>query len=219
VTDVSGRQCALLLATENPDKRRKLAWLVDGLGFSLIDHTAAVGAQREPSDSHRGAAEHKALWWSRNTTALVLASDGGVEIPALGTQWKSTLTRRESGAATDHGRTRDLLERMGDLQGENRSAYWIEAVALAACGHLVGAWEERGPRLLVATAPSGMRAEGGFWLETLLAEPGSGRTLADLSPRELRAIDRPWRVLRVCVRRRLIAWKSEHDGRVSHIPV
>ncbi len=198
----------LLLATRNPDKQRKLLWVVAGLPFAV--HFPPSGAQPpETGQSHRDNAVQKALWWSERVAGLVLASDGGVHIPALGEGWRSVQTRRGSGARSDAERTADLLARLEGREGAARTAVWREALALAEAGRLIGAWEAEGPPLRIAARPGGTRPEGGFWLDRLLADPASGRTLAELSPAELRRLDRAWRILRVCARRRLLHWQAE----------
>ena len=209
----------LLLATLSPDKQRRLRWIVAGLPFRIFTPTAAdaAGAPAERGATHRDIAAQKAAWWSGRRACLALASDGGVEIPALGAEWRSVRTRRASGASTDAERVADLLRRLAGAEGEERSAWWIEALALAHRGALVDAWEARGPRLQVREQEAGARPEGGFWLETLLADPASGRALATMSARERRPFDRPWLELRRRARRRLLDWKAQQEG--ARVPV
>src|SRR5581483_3645321 len=115
--------------------------------------------------------------------------------PALGAGWQSVLTRRAGGAATDAERVVDLLRRLAGAEEEERAARWIEALAIGDRGQL----------------------EGGFWLETLLADPASGRALATMSARERRPFDRPWWELRRRARRCLLDWQAQQEG--ARVPV
>ena len=69
----------------------------------------------------------------------------------------------------------------------------------------------RGPRLLLADRPRGIRPEGGFWLEPLLVDPVSGQTRAQMSPAERVRLDHAWEELRSHARRRLLARQSDGD--------
>ena len=88
----------LLLATLNPDKQRRLAWVVEGLGFDLVRPRLAEGAAPEETGAtHRAIAAAKARRWSGSFDGLVVASDGGVLVPTLGVSWSSVRTRRAAG--------------------------------------------------------------------------------------------------------------------------
>jgi len=213
VSDPTRTLPTLLLATLSPDKQHRLRWIVAGLPFRIETPTASE-AERAPVErgaTHRDVAVQKAVWWSEMCACLALASDGGVEIPALGAGWQSVLTRRAGGAATDAERVVDLLRRLAGAEEEERAARWIEALAIGDRGQLVGAWEARGPRLRVREQAAGARPEGGFWLETLLADPASGRALATMSARERRPFDRPWWELRRRARRCLLDWQAQQE--------
>ncbi len=200
----------LLLATRNPDKQHKLRWVVQGLPFSLQFPPEDKG--QEPPEAGVTLMENasaKAVWWSRSGPSLCLASDGGLVVPALGPGWDVTRTRRQPGAVHDTERIEVFLARLGWLHGPRRQAYWVESIALAESGTLLGAWQAAGPPLAIRRQPSGQRPEGGFWLDTLLADPSSGLSLAELTSAQLRVLDRAWRTVRVCVRRRLVQWQSE----------
>jgi inosine/xanthosine triphosphate pyrophosphatase family protein len=207
------RRCCWRRAT--PDKLRRLRWIVEGLPFEPTNPTAdeARTAPDEQGDTHLEVARHKARWWSRHHQGVALASDGGVDIPELGQGWRSVRTRRASAARDDAERVADLLARMGDLRGDARRARWAEAIALAANGELLGAWQAWGPDLVVANRAKGERPEGGFWLETLLADPATGRTLASLPTSERRRFDRAWTTLRPLVRGRLLQWQAQAPAR------
>jgi inosine/xanthosine triphosphate pyrophosphatase family protein len=202
----------LLLATLNSDKQSRLAWVVEGLGFDLVRPRSAEGvAADEAGTTHRAIAATKARRWSGTFDGLVVASDGGVLVPALGDSWTSVRTRRATGQSNDATRVADLIERLQDRRGNQRAAFRVEALAVAERGELLGVWQARGPRLLVAEQPRGCRPEGGFWLEVLLYDPISGRTLAELSAAERDLLDGAWRGVRSPARRLLLARKAQRQ--------
>ena len=76
----------ILLATGNVAKQAKLRWLIDGLGFDAVT-PRDLGLDFDPPESgstHQEVAASKALAWADPTGCLAIASDGGVDIPALG---------------------------------------------------------------------------------------------------------------------------------------
>ncbi|MEX2598658.1 MAG: non-canonical purine NTP pyrophosphatase, partial [Dehalococcoidia bacterium] len=155
----------------------------------------------EDAASHLGNAVRKAVAWSRLHQELAIASDGGLAIPALGQNWTSLVTRRATGGdASDEEHARRLLRRMRDLHGAGRSAHWVEAIAVARNGSLLGAWEASGLHGTIAedyVAPDG--GTGGFWVSGLW-QRSDGRRYWALTPDELAAIGDPWDQLRVNVR-------------------
>ena len=91
---------------------------------------------------------------------LVIASDGGLVIPALGDNWESRYTHRFAGpAADDRERARRLLEVMGPLRGDERSASWVEAVALADRGEVLASWSLTGATGYIVEADAAGRGD------------------------------------------------------------
>lgn len=122
----------ILLATGNPAKQETLRWLLEGLPLTAVS-PQELGLDSVPDESgatHLEIAQQKAEEWSRASSMLVIASDGGLVIPTLGDNWESRFTHRFAGpAADDNERLRRLLELMHPYQGADRAASWIEAVA------------------------------------------------------------------------------------------
>jgi hypothetical protein len=132
---------------------------------------------------------------------LVIASDGGAHIPALGASWNSLFTKRAAGDVPDDASRADhLLALMRGRQAGQRDITWIEGVAVARPGAALGAWEARGAigRLVEAYDPA--KVNGGFWFPALLIVPRFGKLLADLTPAELEQVDDGWNALREPVR-------------------
>jgi inosine/xanthosine triphosphate pyrophosphatase family protein len=194
----------LLLATSNPAKIARLRWMVAGLPLQLLtpDQLGQAAEAEERGDSHRAIAEAKALAWSRAVGGLALATDGGIDIPALGPHWQALLTRRAAGPeATAERRAHHLLELMGGLRGDERRAHWREAAALADSGRLLGSWEaESGEPTRIAERYDPTGVPEGFWVPGVLEFPRLGRAYAQLSAEERERVLDHWGKLRSPVR-------------------
>ena len=203
----------ILLATGNAAKQAKLRWLIDGLGFAAVT-PRDLGLSFDPPESgttHREIAASKAVAWADRTGQLVISSDGGAHIPALGASWNSLFTRRAAGEVPDdRARADHLLGLMRDRSGADRDVVWREAVAVARPGELLGAWEREGAigRLVERYDPA--RIEGGFWFPALLLVPRFGKLVADLTPEECDQIDDGWNALREVVRPFLTSLARSH---------
>ena len=193
----------ILLATGNAAKQAKLRWLIDGLGFETVT-PRDLGLDFDPPESgssHQEIASSKALAWADRTGQLVIASDGGAHIPALGASWNSLFTRRAAGdVPDDRARADHLLHLMEDRAGADREVVWREAVAVARPGEVLGAWERQGAigRLVEQYDPA--KVQGGFWFPALLMVPRFGKLVADLTPEESDQTDNGWNGLREVVR-------------------
>ena len=193
----------IVLATTKPAKSERLAAICAGLPLSLIDGAEMQDAPvaDEPAASHMGIAVKKAIVWSRHYSAIALASDGGLVIPALAGDWESTLTRRSTGEEVpDEERARRLLARMRGLTGVGREAYWAEAIALARDGVLICAWETDGLRGAIGQEyRPNPRGPTGFWADGLW-EGSDGRKRWEHSSEERAEGADPWSRLEGSVR-------------------
>jgi len=100
--------------------------------------------------------------------ALVMASDGGLEIPALRDRWDPLRTSRFAGEAPPLTKARRLIELAGELPVEARVARWTEALALAVDGRVIACWTQSGPqRRMAASVPETV---GAFWVDALLEQ-------------------------------------------------
>jgi inosine/xanthosine triphosphate pyrophosphatase family protein len=135
---------------------------------------------------------------------MVIASDGGLSIPALGDSWDPTRTRRIAAeGATDLERAELLLARTAHLQGDDRRISWREAVAIARDGEMLGLWSaESEPGSLATAADRALIERGrGFWVDSLWIIPEShDRRLAELSQEERARRGDRWSRLELKVR-------------------
>ena len=108
----------VLLATTNPAKVQRLRSVIQTLGASCrtIADYPEFTSPSETGPSHEANAKLKAMYWSQACRGLAIASDGGMDIPALGSSWDSVFTNRATGTdSTDEDRRLRLLEIMKDL--------------------------------------------------------------------------------------------------------
>lgn len=188
----------LVVASHNPDKVAALRAVVGGAAVRPAPRD--ISLESEESDASLLAnAEEKARRVSRQMPGvLVVATDGGLEIPALGAAWNPVLTRRFAGKdATNAARVHLLLKQTCHLRGSERTIAWREAMAVARDGSILASWEETGPNgLLAERMPSGAENRDGFWAPLIWRCPEcGGRMLSDLPEREREARRDHWQRL------------------------
>jgi len=205
----------LIGATRNEAKLAELRRLVgDEATVSPLPHDISLGDEKtrraltavEDGGSLEEIAAAKAVVWSRLLPGkLLIASDGGLVIPALGESWDPTRTRRFAGeSATDVERAEVLLARTADLRGDDRQISWRESVAIAKDGTLLGQWSaESEPGFLATDVDPELVAVGrGFWIESIWECPDlSDRRLASLTPKERKGRGDHWSQLESPLRR------------------
>lgn len=198
----------ILLATTNAAKLAKLRWLLDGLGLETVAPSAPF-AVPEVGQTHQENAEDKAQTWSQQFEMTAIASDGGLVIPALGERWDTMLTARFAGpAATDRDRADRLLELMRPYRGQQRTAHWREAVAVASGGKVLASWAVESRPGVLAEGYDPPTFKPGFWAFNLWSIPEVGKTYNQLTPEELEALEDHWRLLRNIVQH----WVRENRG-------
>ena len=200
----------ILLASGNPAKQATLQWLLEDLPLETVrpGELGLTSVPDEEGETHHAIARQKASAWSQAASMLVIASDGGLIIPALGADWESRFTHRFAGAnANDQDRLRSLLELMQPYQGAEREASWIEAVAIADRGQILTSWELTGATGLIADVPSKGPDEDsieapaveGFWVFSVWRFPEFGKYYNQLTEPERQLLDDHWIQLRVRV--------------------
>lgn len=179
----------LIVATTNAAKVAALRRAVGGAAtLTGTEHDISQGFLENPAGSFQQIAEAKALSASRalEPGACVIATDGGLYIPALGPSWAPQYTRRFAGPdATDRDRADALLRLGAPLKEDERRIFWREALAVARNGNLVASWTADGPPGLLADDydPVALARGDGFWLPSLWICPEfGGRRLSDLTP-------------------------------------
>jgi hypothetical protein len=178
-----------LLATTNPAKVSALAErLGAGIEVAVVPDRSTTIELAEDLDSCAAIAEAKAVCFSRVHPGVpLIATDGGLTIPALGPAWHPVRTARFAG---ERSRGIDLalalLDRCAGLHGQDRRIGWTESLAVAQDGVRVAAWSAHSPPGLLATdLPADIDPASGFWIPWLWRCPECGdRRLSELTERE-----------------------------------
>lgn len=205
----------LIFASTNPAKPAALAQHLRS-EIALEPLSAAIATKHgdapcEDDASFTEIAGAKAAWWSRHLPGeLVLASDGGLLIPALGDDWDPLRTARF--AADDHsGRSRAeaVISLAADLRGADRTVTWTESLAVARSGRVLASWTESGPPGFLAESAPPEASRDGFWVPSIwLCPEFAMRRLADLTPEEALQRNDHWSHLA----RRLEQWLRANES-------
>ncbi len=197
------RPVRIVAATQNPAKLAEIERLVEGLAeVESLPHDISQKLPPEPPTpaTTPTTAQHKAATASALIpSTLVLATDGGLIIPAL-TAWEPTMTRRFAGPhATDEERAQRLLALASGLQGDERQIWWEESLAVARDGTVLACWTARsGPGILAYdVSPELIQRANGFWVSAIRICPQKGnQRLIELTPEERDCLNDHWNQLR-----------------------
>jgi inosine/xanthosine triphosphate pyrophosphatase family protein len=212
----------IIAATRNPAKLREFQRVVGDLAIiepipQDISLSASEEQRVEEASDSATIAEQKALAWSRaiRDNRIVMASDGGLTIPALGSAWNPARTRRFAGSeSTDLERARRLLKVAALLEDEQRVIGWKESLCIARNGEPVFDAGAEGTYGYLATdvTPDLIDEAGGFWVSALWICPEyGGQRLVELTPEERERRADHWYWLSKVVQRRLAEYMSEQD--------
>ncbi len=202
----------IIAGTRNPEKVEALMAVLEGMA-RLVPPPLDISHEIEEEGDEAGEtveaiAAGKASAWSRRLGAagredLVVGSDGGLLLPALGNDWNPVRTRRFAGVGKDARARADALIALTDhLEGDQRRIGWREAVAFAQHGKVVATFvAESVPGLLARDYDPAVVVANGFWVPALWICPEfGGRRLAELMPEERAKRDDHWSRLRRQVR-------------------
>jgi XTP/dITP diphosphohydrolase len=175
----------LLIATNNPGKRRELRALLDGMALELVT-PADLGLSLEVDETGDTYAENaalKAVAFGRASGLPALADDSGLEVDALdGRPGLHSARFAPWHGATDADRRRLLLERLRDKPRPWTARFrCVTALALpAASGFAAG-----DVRLAEGICPGEIipdeRGSDGFGYDPIFLLSELGRTMAELT--------------------------------------
>lgn len=188
----------IILATNNPHKKEKLKWIVEGF-FSDIGIMRENINIEETGKTFKGNARIKALAVAKIENSCAIASDGGILVPALGKDWNELLTKRFIGldSVTDFDRMDMLLDLMKGKKRKDRTIIWKEAIAVANSEGVVFSLEVDGDTGVLQETYDPKQYKEGVWLCTLTSYPQfGGRNFFDLSEEEKKYGEISWWKLR-----------------------
>jgi len=199
----------ILLASSNPHKLREIrAVFGQTVAFELIGLEQLQRQIPQPVEDRQtfeGNAALKAQYYADAAGMHCLADDSGLEVDALGGE-PGVRSARYAGAigareAVDRAKNQLLLERLGDLPAEQRTARFVCVMALCEPGKTPPVAVVRGTvegRILTAAEcgcgstsgglPGGGRGENGFGYDPIFLIPDLGKTAAELTPDQKNAI-------------------------------
>ncbi len=131
----------IFIGTQNQYKAKEMTSFLDNLPNVNIHFWEELNLNvdvKEDQPSLEKNAQKKAVEISQLTNWYVLTSDGGVDIPGLGSKWDILKNQRIVGEnKTDLEKAYKLINLMKGLSGEERKATFYLALALAKNGKLI----------------------------------------------------------------------------------
>ena len=175
----------VLVATRNPAKVATLARLLPGWEVSEAPGNVSLDSSEDGRTFAANAIEKVELVSAQMPGEIVVATDGGLLVPALGDVWDPLRTHRFAGAwVSAADRARSLIRLAGYLRGPDREIGWQEALAVAVDGRHRASWVAESPPGELATTlhESLLGAADGFWVPAIWRCPEcAGKRLADLT--------------------------------------
>jgi XTP/dITP diphosphohydrolase len=172
----------LLFATTNPGKQKEIRSLLEDLEVRLL-FLQDLSPMPEPEETGTTFEENARLKAAAYASLLpggyVAAEDSGLVVPALGGE-PGVYSARYGGRPDDASRNAYLLERMRDLEGDSRSAYYEAAVVLLCPDGREKVFTGRVSGV-IAGVPDGT---GGFGYDPLFLHQGLGRTFGNATRAE-----------------------------------
>lgn len=173
----------LFLASSNPGKLsefRALDAMASHAEIELLPKFDSLPSFEENAPTFAENAAGKALHYSRLQEGHIFADDSGLVVPALGGAPGVHSARYAGANATNAQRIAKLLQQLGGKKGEERTAYFVCAIALA----------ERGGAIAIVTARvdgeilEAPRGSGGFGYDPVFYFPPLKKAFAELLPEE-----------------------------------
>ncbi len=196
----------IIVATGNEHKMQELRQMLDGLEVELISmKEAGITADIvENGTTFEENAKIKAKTISKLTGEIVIADDSGLEIDYLGGE-PGIYSARYMGEDTSYEvKNQNLIDRVKDAVGEERSARFVCAmVAVLPDGKVL---TTRGTiEGVIAKEPVG---ENGFGYDPIVYVPEYGMTTAQMSSEQKNAISHRGKAMRALKE----ALKKELEG-------
>jgi XTP/dITP diphosphohydrolase len=185
----------LIIGTTSVHKGHELRELLAPYGFH-VQTLKDIGASLEvveDGETFAANARKKAIEQAKHLSAWVLADDSGLEVDALGGRPGVYSARYAGEAATDADNNARLLEELGDLPLERRTAHYTCYVAIADPKGELRAESSGTCRGRIAFAPAGAN---GFGYDPLFEVVEYHKTFGELGSRVKAAISHRARALR-----------------------
>ena len=168
----------ILVATNNQGKLREIRKIFKDKELISLQDIGYEVEIKEDQETFEGNSKKKAREISKLTNMPCIADDSGLCIDVF-EGWPGVYTNRFLGEdATQEEKNKAILERMKNLEGEQRNAKFVCVVTYYENGQcVVGKGETKGK---IAKEP---RGENGFGFDPIF-ELENGKTYAELSEKE-----------------------------------
>jgi len=184
----------LVVATRNRHKTREIQHIL-GPEFRVRDLGThpQISEIRESGSSFEENAKLKAVTASRQSPALVIADDSGLEVNALGGAPGIYSARYAGPNATDTDKIDKLLRELERVRAtDRRRARFRCVVALARNGDLLGTFEGTVEGRITDKA----RGDSGFGYDPIFIPEGFGQTFGELPTEEKNTISHRAKAIR-----------------------
>lgn len=171
----------LVIATNNPDKKRELKKLLRGLGIKVLslDRFPGCPKVRETGSSFRENAIRKAMVVSKFTKKLALADDSGLETDALNGRPGVFSSRFAGKHATYAQNNRKLLKALKAKKDKQRGARFRCVIAVCNYPILIGVIEGEIQGRIAQVS----KGRYGFGYDPIFIVPRYKKTFAQLGPK------------------------------------
>jgi XTP/dITP diphosphohydrolase len=178
----------LYLASSNPGKLKEYRVLAENatpsssipVELELLADFVSLREFQENAPTFAENAAGKAVHYSRLSEELVFADDSGLVVPALGGAPGVHSARYAGADATNSQRVEKLLSEMRGKAGQERSAHFVCAIALAQKGRALAVVTDRVDGEILESP----RGAEGFGYDPVFYFPALKKTFAELSPEE-----------------------------------
>jgi len=174
----------ILLASSNTGKLREFQVLAKEsllpLEFELFPGFDSIPEFEESAPTFAENSLGKALYYSRQTSNVVIADDSGLVVPSLGGR-PGVLSARHAGVgATSEQRIEKLLGEMNGLTGMERAAHFVCAISLVRQNRALAVITARTEGQIL---PAG-RGNSGFGYDPIFFFPSLKKSFAELAAEE-----------------------------------
>lgn len=182
----------ILIATKNAYKIDEMVYLLEGiedLKIHLLENQNINIQVKEEGKTLKENAQRKAREISKETDFFTFASDGGVDIPALGRDWNFLKNQRTLGEeSSDLEKAKRLLKMMEGINGEKRKVEFHLALAIAKNGKIIWSDEQITEKGYIAKELPDENIPKGKWLSNIWYYPEFGKVFNKLTPYELKVV-------------------------------
>jgi len=172
----------VLLATSNPGKLREYSVLAGefSVELALLPNLSDLPAFEESAPTFAENAAGKAEYYSKHSSAIVLADDSGLVVPALGGAPGVHSARYAGPNASDEDRVRKLLRALDGKEDSERRARFVCVTAIAQRGRVLAIVSD----FAEGTLTKERRGTDGFGYDPIFFFEQLGRTYAEITREE-----------------------------------